>query len=134
MRFLEVEKAPSTCDVVAFRLATPLSYFVSAILSEVTCASNEFTAFCPPSGQTCGDYMTDYISKVGGYLLDPNSTSDCKYSKIKDTNVYLAAIGSEYSNRWRNFGIMWVYITFNVVAALVLYWIVKIPKGRRKKL
>lgn len=117
---------------------SPLSYWISAILStglanvEVTCASNEFTTFNPPDSQTCGDYMADYMSRAGGYLLDPQVTSDCNYCKIKDTNVFLAGINSEYDTRWRNFGIMWAYIVFNIVAALTLYWAVRIPKGKKK--
>jgi ATP-binding cassette, subfamily G (WHITE), member 2, PDR len=117
---------------------SPLSYWVSAILStglanvEITCASNEFTNFSPPSGQTCGDYMADYISRAGGYLLDPRAMSGCSYCKIGDTNVFLSGIGSDYRNRWRNFGIMWAFITFNIVAALALYWLARMPKGKRK--
>ncbi|KAH8812853.1 ATP-binding cassette transporter [Xylogone sp. PMI_703] len=117
---------------------SPLSYFVSAILStglanvEVTCASNEFTSFSPPDGQTCGEYMANYISRAGGYLLEPNATTECNFCKIKETNVYLATINSEYSTRWRNFGIMWGYIAFNILAALFLYWIVRMPKGKRR--
>lgn len=117
---------------------SPLSYWVSAILStglanvEVTCASNEFITFSPPDGQTCGDYMADHISRAGGYLLDPNTTAGCSYCKIKDTNVYLAGMNSEYGTRWRNFGIIWAYVAFNIAAALALYWIVRMPKGKRK--
>lgn len=104
-----------------------MSYWVLTILStglanvEVTCASNEFTTLSPPDGQTCGDYMADYILRAGGYLLDPNATRDCNYCKIKDTNVYLATINSEYDTRWRKFSIIWAYIAFNIAAALVLY-------------
>jgi ABC-type multidrug transport system permease subunit len=117
---------------------SPLSYFVSAILStglanvEVKCASNEFINFNPPDGQTCGEYMSDYMSRAGGYLLSPSATIDCSYCRIKDTTVYLAGINSEYDTRWRNFGIMWVYIAFNIVVAMALYWIVRMPKGKRK--
>ncbi|KAK3347296.1 ATP-binding cassette transporter [Lasiosphaeria hispida] len=117
--------------------ASPLSYFVSAVLStglanvDVTCASNEYTVLNPPEGQTCGEYMAEHIATVGGYLLDPDVTSDCSYCKIKDTNVFLAAVGSDYGHRWRNFGIIWVYIAFNIVAAMGLYWLARIPKGKR---
>ncbi|KAI1074638.1 ATP-binding cassette transporter [Whalleya microplaca] len=117
---------------------SPLSYWVQAILStglanvEVTCANNEFTTFSPPEGQTCGDYMADYISRVGGYLLDSNEMNDCNYCTIKDTNVYLAAIHSGYDIRWRNFGIIWAYIVFNISAALGLYWLARMPKGKKK--
>ncbi|KAF4991484.1 hypothetical protein FGRMN_7795 [Fusarium graminum] len=118
--------------------ASPLSYFVSATLStglanvEVTCASNEFTVFDPPKGETCGEYMGEYISQAGGYLLDKSSYEECQYCPIKETNVYLEAVSSEYSDRWRNFGILWVYVIFNVVGALGLYWLARMPKGKKK--
>ncbi|KAK5270552.1 Multidrug resistance protein [Exophiala xenobiotica] len=117
---------------------SPLSYWVSAVLAtglanvDVTCAKNEYITLNPPTGQVCGEYMADYISRAGGYLLDPSATSDCKFCKIKDTNVYLAGIGAHYEDRWRNFGLMWAYVAFNVVAALALYWLVRMPKGKRK--
>jgi ABC-type multidrug transport system permease subunit len=106
--------------------ASPLSYYVSAVLStgranvNVTCASNEFTSFNPPVGQSCGEYMARHVAAAGGYLLDENATTNCQYCKVKETNVYLAGIHADYGARWRNFGIMWVYVVFNVVAALVL--------------
>lgn len=118
--------------------ASPLTYFVSAALStglanvDVTCASNEFTTFIPPSDQTCGEYMAEYITVAGGYLLSPDSTSDCQYCKMKETNVYLESVSSDYGVRWRNFGIMWGYVLFNIAAALVLYWAARMPKGKRK--
>ncbi|KAF4334013.1 ABC transporter CDR4 [Fusarium beomiforme] len=118
--------------------ASPLSYFVSATLStglanvNVTCASNEFTLFHPPKGQTCGEYMGDYISQVGGYLLDSMATENCQYCQIKETNIYLDAVSSSYSNRWRNFGILWIYVFFNIAAALAFYWAARIPKGKKK--
>lgn len=117
---------------------SPLNYFISAILStglanvDITCASNEYTTLSPPRGQTCGQYMADYISRVGGYLLNSDATVDCKFCKIKDTNVYLGGINAHYDDRWRNFGLMWVYVVFNVAAALALYWILRMPKGKRK--
>ncbi|KAF2793263.1 ABC drug exporter AbcA [Melanomma pulvis-pyrius CBS 109.77] len=117
--------------------ASPLSYFVSAVLStglanvNVTCASNEFTTFSPPSGQTCGEYMAEYVLAAGGYLLGSNSTSDCQYCKMKETNVYLATVKADYSVRWRNVGIMWAYVVFNIGAALLLYWAARMPKGKK---
>ncbi|EXJ88084.1 hypothetical protein A1O1_05012 [Capronia coronata CBS 617.96] len=117
--------------------ASPLSYFVSAVLStglanvHVTCAENEFTTLDPPSGQTCADYMRQYIADAGGYLLDGNATSDCHYCKIKETNAYLSVLHVDYSTRWRDFAIMWVYVVFNIAAAMLLYWVARMPKGKR---
>ncbi|KAI0172929.1 ATP-binding cassette transporter [Hypoxylon sp. FL1284] len=116
---------------------SPLNYWISVVLStglanvDVTCASNEYTNISPPDGQTCGDYMGDYISRFGGYLLDSNATDDCSYCKIKSTNVFLSAVSAEYEDRWRNFGIIWAFIAFNIVAALALYWLARMPKGKK---
>jgi ABC-type multidrug transport system permease subunit len=118
--------------------ASPLTYYVSPVLStglanvNVTCASNEFTTFDPPANQTCGEYMADHISAAGGYLLESGVASNCHYCKVKETNVYLAAIHADYDTRWRNFGIMWAYVAFNVAAALILYWVARMPKGKKK--
>jgi hypothetical protein len=77
--------------------------------------------------------MDPYISAAGGYLQDPTSTEMCDYCTYDDTNVFLGQIGIYYEDRWRNFGIIWVYIVFNVLAAVGLYWLVRVPKGGKKK-
>lgn len=119
---------------------SPIAYWVSAVLStglanvNVTCASNEWTAVTPPQGSTCGNYMADYIAQAGGYVMDPDSEHTCSYCAVKDTNVFLASISSHYEDRWRNFGILWAFIVFNIFGAVVLYWVARVPKGKRKKL
>lgn len=118
---------------------SPFSYLVSAMLStaiantNVVCAANEFIRFPPPSGQTCKDYMELYIEAAGGYLTDPDNNSTCTFCSIGDTNAYLAGLQSNYGDRWRNFGIMWVYIIFNIFGALGLYWLVRVPKKGKAK-
>jgi ATP-binding cassette subfamily G (WHITE) protein 2 (PDR) len=116
---------------------SPFTYLVDAMLStgiantNVTCASNEYLNFQTPSG-SCGAYMQPYINTFGGYLLDPEATDNCTFCAIRSTNVFLASVSSSYSHRWRNFGIMWVYVVFNVFAALALYWFLRMPKGATK--
>lgn len=118
---------------------SPFTYLVSAILStglanvEVTCAKNEYTVFDPPNGSTCGEYLSDYVKAAGGYVLNEGATSECNFCTIKDTNVYLTALSSSYDNRWRDFGIGMVYIVVNIVGALFLYWLVRMPKNKNKK-
>ncbi|KKA28449.1 hypothetical protein TD95_002583 [Thielaviopsis punctulata] len=113
---------------------SPFTYIASGIMSvglansEVTCATNEYIKFSPPSGQTCGEYMSKYIAKAGGYLLNESATDMCSFCTIKDTNVFLASVSSHYSQRWRNFGFLFVYCIFNVCAALAVYWLVRVPK------
>lgn len=35
---------------------------------------------------------------------------------------------SPLADRWRNFGIMWAFIIFNIFGALFLYWLTRVPK------
>jgi len=100
---------------------------------KVTCADIEYLHFDPPSGQTCMNYMQEYITENGGYLLNGNATADCSFCTTSETNAFLATVESYYSERWRNFGFMWAYIIFNVVGALVLYWLVRVPKKKKEK-
>lgn len=118
---------------------SPFTYLVSAMLSTglantaVVCAANEILTFNPRAGETCGAYMSAYISANGGYLNNPSATSDCHFCSLSSTNTFLAAVSSSYSERWRNFGIMWVYIIFNAFAAVLLYYLVRVPKTKGKR-
>ncbi len=123
---------------------SPFSYLVAAMLAtavantRVFCADNEFLHFQPPQNSTCAAYMDVYIQATGGYLAVPNATDPCSFCPISDTNVFLAGVRANYADRWRNFGIVWVFIVFNVFAALAFYWIARVPKknklgGKKKK-
>jgi ABC-type multidrug transport system permease subunit len=107
---------------------------MSATLGQapVTCAPTEFQTFFAPADQTCGDYMRDYMEMAGGYLRDPGATGECNYCQINTTNQFLEGINVDWNTRWRDFGLLWVYIAFNVAAAIALYWICRVPKGKKK--
>ncbi|KAL5611837.1 hypothetical protein BROUX41_000589 [Berkeleyomyces rouxiae] len=113
---------------------SPFTYLSSGMLSvglantEVTCADNEYLNFAPPSGQTCAEYMSAWIAQEGGYLLNGSATDECSFCTIRDTNIYLDSVNSSYGDRWRNVGLMCVYIVFNAAAALAIYWLVRVPK------
>ncbi|KAK9419698.1 putative ABC transporter domain-containing protein [Seiridium unicorne] len=138
--FCGVLANPSTFPrfwIFMYRLS-PFSYLISAMLStavantEVVCASNEFVSFEPPTGSNCSAYMANYIQSAGGYLKDPGATDTCEFCTVADTNVFLASVGSSYDDRWRNFGILWAYIIFNICGALFLYWLTRMPKNFKK--
>ncbi|KAI1497952.1 ABC-2 type transporter-domain-containing protein [Biscogniauxia marginata] len=120
---------------------SPFTYLVSAMLStgvantNVECASTEYLTFDPALGQTCETYMAPQIDQLGGYLKagTENLTEGCVYCSVKDTNTYLASVLSNYEDRWRNFGILWAYIIFNIFGALFLYWLTRVPKGSKKE-
>ncbi|KAK8104951.1 hypothetical protein PG999_008310 [Apiospora kogelbergensis] len=118
---------------------SPFTYFASAMLAtglanaDVTCAAAELVRFAPPDGTTCGAYLGSYVQAVGGYVVDPSATETCRYCPMASTNAFLTQISSSYDNRWRDFGIGMVYIVVNIAASLFLYWLVRMPKGKKEK-
>lgn len=117
---------------------SPFTYLISSILStglantKVTCSSNEYVHFNPPDNQTCSNFMEGYIGQMGGYLENPDATADCSFCSVANTNAFLTSISSNFDDRWRDWGIGMVYIVVNIAAALFLYWLVRMPKGKKK--
>lgn len=134
--FCGVLAGPATLPgfwIFMYRIS-PFTYLVDGMLStglannNIVCSSIELLNFEPPKGQTCGQYMQPYISTLGGYLTNPNATQRCEFCTASSTNVYLTQLSSQYSTRWRNFGVMWAYVLFNIAMALFLYWLARVPK------
>ncbi|KAE8143941.1 ABC-2 type transporter-domain-containing protein [Aspergillus pseudotamarii] len=118
---------------------SPFTYLVSGMLSTgvgrttAICEKVEFLHLTPPANTTCYDYMGDYIGSFGGYLENNNATDSCSFCQISSTDTFLSAVSSYYEDRWRNFGIMWAFIVFNIAAAVFIYWLARVPKGSRSK-
>ncbi|KAK8188116.1 putative ABC transporter [Phyllosticta capitalensis] len=133
---------------------SPFTYLVSAILStavagaSVRCAANEFlvlqpadlsipapaSSSLPPAATnatTCQEYLAPYMSVAGGYVDNRDATADCRFCPLADTDAFLAGISARYADAWRNFGILWAYVVFNVCGAFFLYWLVRVPKRVR---
>ena len=139
--FCGVLASPQTLPgfwIFMYRIS-PFTYLVSGVMSTglanaaVVCANIEYLHFDPLPGQSCGTYMQDYIGAAGGYLLDNNTMSDCSFCSLSSTNAFLTQVSANYSDRWRNFGIMFAYIAFNIAAAIFFYWLLRVPKNTRKK-
>ncbi|QBM88980.1 ATP-binding cassette, subfamily G (WHITE), member 2, SNQ2 [Metschnikowia aff. pulcherrima] len=94
----------------------------------VSCSEKEFSVFDPPSGQTCGEYMRDFLTTAPGYLRDDNATSNCGYCAFSNADQYLATVGIKYSYVWRNIGFFCAYTVFNLCACLLLYKFVRLTK------
>ncbi len=58
---------------------------------------------------------------------------ECEFCVIADTNTFLSSVGIDYEDRWRNFGILWGFVVFNVLMAVLLYWGLRVPKKRRQQ-
>ncbi|KAJ4463726.1 ABC-2 type transporter-domain-containing protein [Lentinula edodes] len=52
--------------------------------------------------------------EVSVFLSNVNATSQCEFCAITDTNAFLSQVNSFYDHCWRNFGLMWAYVAFNV--------------------
>lgn len=113
---------------------SPFTYLVSAILStglalnKVECAANEFVHFQAPAGQTCSQWVAAYQERAPGYLGDTTAVTNCSYCPLDSTDQFLSAVSSSYDTRWRDFGIIWAFIIFNIFAAVFLYWLARVPK------
>lgn len=89
--------------------------FLAVGRMEINCAAQELSKIIPPSGLTCGAYMQNYIASAGGYLTNPDATTDCLFCSSRTTDQFLSSsFNIFYSHRWRNFGLLIGYTIFNV--------------------
>ncbi|KAK2777591.1 multidrug resistance protein cdr1 [Colletotrichum kahawae] len=106
---------------------SPLTYLVDGLLSTglahnaVQCSSLELLQFAPPANVTCEAYMEPYMQLAGGRVYNPESTDACQFCSLATTDAFLATTSTSYDKRWRNYGLMFAYIIFNLFAALGLY-------------
>lgn len=76
---------------------SPYTRTLGAMLSvelhglEIQCNSDEFIRFNPPSGQTCAAWANEFVQGFGGYLANPNDTSDCQYCQYAVSGMFTFA-------------------------------------------
>lgn len=114
---------------------SPLTYLVDGIAATgmhgraVECATNEYSRFAPPSGQTCGQYLAPYLASTAGSvgsLVNPASTVECQYCPLSNSDQFLGQVAISWHLRWRNYGIGFAYILFNIFAAITLYYVFRV--------
>lgn len=93
----------------------PFNYLVGGLLGEVIwdvkvkCTPSEFVQFTAPSGQTCGQYMADFLATQAGYLADGNSTGTCSFCPYSEGSDYAKTFNlREKYYSWRDVGISWL--------------------------
>lgn len=85
----------------------------------VNCKPSELNSFTAPSGQTCGEYMSDFFAAGGpGYLMN-NQTSDCDYCAFRVGDEFYTPFGISFDTRWRDFGILTAFIGSNLILLFV---------------
>lgn len=122
---------------------SPFTYWVGGVAvaqlhgRSIQCSDVELSVFDPPSGMTCGQYLAPYLEAAPGYLTNGNATDGCEYCALSNADQYLASVSMFWDERWRNFGIFWAYIAFDVAVAVLFYYAFRVMKwnwrfGKRK--
>jgi len=113
--------------------ASPYTYVIEGLIGQaagrsgITCAPIEYVTVSPPSGQTCQQYLGQFINDFGGYVTNPDAVDGCEFCPFRTTDEYLATNSNIfYSHHWRNFGFMWIYIGFNIFAVFAITYIFRI--------
>lgn len=141
LTFCGVLQAPTALPgfwIFMYRVS-PFTYWVGAMVATqlhdrpIVCSADETSAFNPPSGETCGSYMASYLQQAPGTLQNPDATANCRYCSLSVADQYLASSEIFWSQRWRNFGIIWAYIAFNVFVAVMTYWAFRVKKWDSSK-
>ncbi|OLN94130.1 Multidrug resistance protein CDR2 [Colletotrichum chlorophyti] len=118
---------------------SPMTYLASGALSTclhgspVVCTTKEIVPVPLPSNVTCDEFLGPFVQAVGGYFINTAATDSCGYCRMKTTDDFLARFNINYDDRWRNFGLLWVYIAFNIAATCGLYWLVRVPRNQGAK-
>jgi len=108
---------------------SPFTYLIEGLLGQAIggksmhCSAVELVTVNPPAGQTCGDYFASYMSFAGGYLTNADATSACQFCSTATTDQFLGgAFNILYKNHWRDAGLMFAYIGFNIISIYVLWF------------
>jgi len=116
---------------------SPFTYWVGGITSTqlhdrpITCSDSELSIFSPPSGQSCQQYLSPFLEQAPGTLQNPDATIDCRYCSLSIADQYMASSNIYWSERWRNFGVMWAFIGFNVFIAVLTYYLFRVKKWNK---
>lgn len=86
----------------------------------------------PPQGLNCSAYLTPFADVAKGVIYNPDALSDCQYCPIANGDQFLAGSSIHYSTRWRDYGIGFVYIGFNIFMAVFLYYLIRVRKSSGK--
>ena len=61
-----------------------------------------------------------------GNIQNPDATASCQYCAISSADQFLAGSSIYYSERWRNYGLLFAFIFFNIFLALLTYWLFRV--------
>lgn len=116
----------------------PFNYLMGSMLTfalwdkPVTCGDNEFAIFPPPAGQTCGEYLADFLAGAGAgsNLVNPDSTTSCRVCEYTTGSDYLRTLNlNEYFYGWRDAAIV---VIFALSSYALVYGLMKLRTKQTK--
>ncbi|KAI0842315.1 BcatrD protein [Hypoxylon sp. FL0890] len=91
--------------------ATPLSYYISAIIStglsgiDIACSPKDVLKLDPPPGETC----ISYLNSSAYVILNPDNTANCEVCMYTTADSLLAYFDIYFKDRWWEWGVTIAY-------------------------
>lgn len=119
-----------------FYWMNPFHYVIEGMLTQllysvkVVCNPEEFSRFSPPAGETCGQYLDNFMSMAPGYLENADATEMCEYCPFKEGGEYAKTFGMEGNfYGWRGTGIL---VLFCIAFYGIVYGLMKLRSKKTK--
>ncbi|ORZ20017.1 ABC-2 type transporter-domain-containing protein [Lobosporangium transversale] len=103
----------------------PYHYVIEGLVTvqlngvRVECKNDEYSVFNTPSGQACSQYAAAFMKTATGYINNPDATSNCQYCQYSKGEDFYHGLNMDYGHRWRNLGIMCIYLVFNIIMVII---------------
>ncbi|KAJ1753204.1 ATP-binding cassette transporter snq2, partial [Coemansia sp. RSA 1821] len=113
---------------------SPYMYFIEGLItndlhgSKVQCHPEELYTFEPPSNMTCNEYAGQWVQSATGYINNPDDSSACKFCPYSVGDEFYRTLSWSFSHRWRNFGILFGFIAFNIAFTMLMIRVYKVNK------
>ncbi|KAL1860717.1 hypothetical protein Daus18300_009060 [Diaporthe australafricana] len=106
--------------------ADPMRYWLGATVSAalhgvpVSCADSDMTMLRPPAGLTCGEYLSEYLGRMPGYVQDPDGIESCAFCPYSVGDEYAAQFEFFFSDRWRDWGVFAAFCVSTLAIAFLV--------------
>ncbi|KUJ19547.1 putative Brefeldin A resistance protein [Mollisia scopiformis] len=116
----------------------PFNYLIGSLLvfttfsAPIVCKESEFAIFDPPSGETCAQYLADYMQGMGSRtnLTNPDASAGCRVCEYRTGADYLYNVNlKDYYYGWRDAGIV---ALFALSSYAMVYLLMKLRTKRSK--
>lgn len=123
---------------------SPFTYLIEGLLGNaihdkpVVCTEKELNPINPPAGMSCAEYMGKFTNSLGepvmagrGYYTEING--QCSYCPMSGGEDYMKSILLDSSKRFRDIGIVFAYVAFNILLLFALYYLFRVHKWKKNK-